>query len=274
MNYHNGCSGKFKGFRTIRRTCRIKLSFVALPCDREGNQPTGDFESRPQSSESDESNPWFPFRSRTEFKLANFLYRKVQMSQTNIDELMDYWAETLLDHDGEPPFADHNDLFSVIDEIKHGDAPWSSFSVSYDGDVPEQNVPSWMKKEYEVWYRDPRTVAHNILKNPAFKESFDYVPFQEYDASGKRRLQNLMSANWAWRQADKIIAEDSTNKGSMFVPIILGSDKTTVSVATGQNEYYPLYMSIGNLSNSARRAHCESVIPIGFLAIPKGAFLQ
>jgi hypothetical protein len=32
----------------------------------------------------------------------------------------------------------------------------------------------------------------------------------------------------------------------MFAPVILGSDKTTVSVATGQNEYYPLYAGIGN----------------------------
>jgi hypothetical protein len=30
-----------------------------------------------------------------------------------------------------------------------------------------------------------------------------------------------------------IIAQDPDTHGSMFVPIILGSDKTTVSVATG-----------------------------------------
>jgi hypothetical protein len=56
----------------------------------------------------------------------------------------------------------------------------------------------------------------------------------------------------------------------MFCPVVLGSDKTTVSVATGQNEYYPLYASLGNLHNNVRRAHRESVIPLAFLAIPKG----
>jgi hypothetical protein len=55
----------------------------------------------------------------------------------------------------------------------------------------------------------------------------------------------------------------------MFVPIILGSDKTTVSVATGHNEYYPLYLSIGNVYNSIRRAHNHAVALISFLAIPK-----
>jgi Plavaka transposase len=55
----------------------------------------------------------------------------------------------------------------------------------------------------------------------------------------------------------------------MFVPIILGSDKTVVSVATGHNEFWPLYMSIGNVHNKARRAHGTAVVLIGFLSIPK-----
>ena len=51
-----------------------------------------------------------------------------------------------------------------------------------------------------------------------------------------------------------LIAEDALTHGSVFVPVILGSDKTAVSVATGQNEYYPLYGSIGNVHNTVRCA--------------------
>ena len=67
-----------------------------------------------------------------------------------------------------------------------------------------------------------------------------------------------------------MISKDERTHGSMSVTILLGSDKTTVSVATGQNDYYPLYMSVGNISNRARRAHEDGVVVIGFLAIPKG----
>lgn len=67
-----------------------------------------------------------------------------------------------------------------------------------------------------------------------------------------------------------MISEDPLTHGSMFVPIILGSDKTTVSVATGQNDYYPLYLSIGNVQNHMRRAHKNALVVIGFLPIPKG----
>ena len=54
----------------------------------------------------------------------------------------------------------------------------------------------------------------------------------------------------------------------MFVPIILGSDKTTVSVATGHNQYWPVYMSIGNIHNNVRHAHRNGLVLLGFLAIP------
>jgi hypothetical protein len=55
----------------------------------------------------------------------------------------------------------------------------------------------------------------------------------------------------------------------MFVPIVMGSDKTTVSVASGHQEYHPVYISLGNISNIARRAHGSGMIPVAFLPIPK-----
>jgi hypothetical protein len=69
-----------------------------------------------------------------------------------------------------------------------------------------------------------------------------------------------------------MLAEDPANIGSMFVPIILGSDKTTVSVATGHSEFYPLYLSIGNVHNNVRCAHRNALVLIGFLAIPKSTY--
>jgi hypothetical protein len=55
----------------------------------------------------------------------------------------------------------------------------------------------------------------------------------------------------------------------MYCPIILGSDKTIVSVGTGHVEYHPLYISISNPHNTVRCAHRNAVILIAFLAIPK-----
>ena len=56
----------------------------------------------------------------------------------------------------------------------------------------------------------------------------------------------------------------------MLATVIAGSDKTTVSVATGNQEFHPVYMSLGVFHNDVRRGHQNGVLPIAFLAIPKG----
>lgn len=62
-------------------------------------------------------------------------------------------------------------------------------------------------------------------------------------------------------------------KGAILIPVISSSDKTTVSAMTGHQEYHPVYVSPGNLSNTARRGHGIGVLPIAFLPIPKGSVI-
>jgi len=59
----------------------------------------------------------------------------------------------------------------------------------------------------------------------------------------------------------------------MFLPIVAGSDKTTVSVGTGSQSFHPVYQSPGCITNTARRAHGNGMLPVGFLPIPKGILL-
>jgi len=59
----------------------------------------------------------------------------------------------------------------------------------------------------------------------------------------------------------------------MFVLVILGSNKTTISVATGHTKYWPLYASIGNIYNSSRWVHGLGLVLVVFLAIPKSMLL-
>jgi hypothetical protein len=66
-----------------------------------------------------------------------------------------------------------------------------------------------------------------------------------------------------------MIAQDPTTHGATFVPIILGSDKTTVLVATGQMDYYLLYLSIGNLHNNIHQSHRGGIALIAFFVIAK-----
>ncbi|KAG2138127.1 hypothetical protein BD769DRAFT_1626613 [Suillus cothurnatus] len=135
------------------------------------------------------------------------------------------------------------DLYATIDAIPLGEVKWESFLCLYTGEKPEGSYPPWMDGTFDVWYQDPHQVERST--------TIDF-----------------MSANWAWDQADTI-SKDPDTIGATFVPVILGSDKITVSVGTGNNEYYLLYLSIGNVHNNVQRAHQNTVAVIGFLAMPK-----
>jgi hypothetical protein len=131
------------------------------------------------------------------------------MSAGKIDILLNLWAATLAQHNDEPPFKDHRDLFSTIDSTPLGGTPWTSFSMTYDGEKPDGPVPSWMEETYDIWYRDPHALVCDMLANPEFDGGFDYTPYKEFKASkdrdidpdSDRRFYNFMSGTWAWNQA-------------------------------------------------------------------------
>ena len=119
--------------------------------------------------------------SRSQFETAEFLFRRVQMSAGNIDELLMLWEAS-----GSEPFVDHVHVYNTIDAIPVGGVPWQNFSVSYNGPRPETNVPPWMEQTYEVYFRDPHQLILNMLANPTFAEDFDYTPLQEFNTKGSR----------------------------------------------------------------------------------------
>jgi hypothetical protein len=217
------------------------------------------------------------------------MYSKNQMSADDIDKILHLWGVTLAVHNDNPPFADHRDLYKTIDATPLGDVTWQSFSLQYNGDKPAGQCPLWMEQSHEVWFRDPYTVVKNMLANPDFKHSIDYTLYHEFEEKGEQRCyKDFMSGDWAWQQAVYIfcgyynlilislqdqIAQDLKMHGAAFVPIIVGSNKTTVSVATGQNNYYPLYLSIGNVHNNIQHSHRNALALIRFLAIPKSMLL-
>lgn len=232
---------------------------------------------------------WFPFNSRVGFELADFIFTEAELSRKKTDQLLEILAATLIPYGALPPIADHMDLLRQIDSIPLGDVPWECFSLSYDNPPPKtDHPPEWKITEYEVWFRNPCEVIKGILSNPEFNGHIDYSAYREFE-DFQCRYCDMMSGDWVWRQSVRcivgellllvtsgqdIISTDPSTHGAMFVLIILRSDKTTVSVATGQNEYYPLYLSIGNVQNHMRRAHKNALVVIGFLPIPKGKKLN
>ncbi|KAK0454507.1 hypothetical protein EV421DRAFT_1887139 [Armillaria borealis] len=195
------------------------------------------------------SDGFTPFEHRSSFELADLIYRWEQMSAANINDLLQIWASMTHEATIEPPFSNANDLYKTIDAITVGEVPWQSFKVSYGGALPEgRDSEPWMTMEYEI--------LQHQLGNPDFVNEIDLA------------LKRVYDSNWSWQQADEL-AKNEDNHGTVFCPAILESDKTTVSVATGQNEYYPAYISNGLIHNNIRQAHRNGLALFAFLAIPK-----
>ncbi|KIL54650.1 hypothetical protein M378DRAFT_92135 [Amanita muscaria Koide BX008] len=227
----------------------------------------------PPPWEDPQPNDFSPFSDLEDFQMAELLYSRTKMPRRQISDLMQILARKFAkvgNPDTDPPFADCDELYAMIDSIEHGDIAWESFNVSYSGEVTTENDAPWKHDSYDVWFRDPLAVLKQQLSNREFSHDMDFAPKKVREKrTGKRRYQDFMSGNWAWRQADIRVAENPDNAGVTFCPVILGSDKTTVSIATGQNDYYPLYLSNGLIYNNIRRAHRQGVTLIAFLAIPK-----
>lgn len=270
-------------------TCNIDDVYPAQPCDEDGDFLP--FDSPPLDLADDDTTSYSPFANREAFELAELLFCKEEMSKGNTDTLLDLWARqnaSLGLGDGANIFTNTKELFATIDSIKHSNAPWRSVCLQYSGPL-DNDAPMWKRAKYELVVRDTHTVVTNMLQNPGFRGHFDYAPFQEFVSPDNARYSNGMSGQWAYNTAVSIfpslcsylsnidaqteIAQDPNTHHAMLVPVLLGSDKTTTSVATGHTEFHPVYLGILNTHNTVRRAHQDAILPVAFLPIPKSMSL-
>ncbi len=172
--------------------------YIGKPCDKDGNVlPDG---MPPPPFLYGPADDFTPYEHCAAFELADLVYRRNQMPAGQLNNLLQIWCSTM-QNGADPPFANTDDLYQTIDATNIGSMPWQSFTISYGGDMGPGEPPSWKIAEYEIFYRDPHTILLNQLSNQDFAAEMDFAPKRVTDAQGKRRYQDFMSGNWAWRQA-------------------------------------------------------------------------
>ncbi|KAG2144440.1 uncharacterized protein EDB93DRAFT_1241288 [Suillus bovinus] len=107
-----------------------------------------------------------------------------------------------------------------IDELPHGPG-WSCRKITVRGNLEDENGAP-LQEELKLWSCDPVECVKELIGNPFFKEDMAYSPARAYaDHTGQHRQKALP-------------------KGAMIAPIILSSDKTSLSQFKGDKSAWPL----------------------------------
>ena len=58
-----------------------------------------------------------------------------------------------------------------------------------------------MTETYELCTRDSKILLHHQLATTDFANTFTPRPYRQFDHRGDRVWSNLMSGDWAWKEA-------------------------------------------------------------------------
>ncbi|KIJ57496.1 hypothetical protein HYDPIDRAFT_48255, partial [Hydnomerulius pinastri MD-312] len=140
------------------------------------------------------------------------------------------------------------------------------------------DVPRWNYQEIKVgsyrtksplilYWRDGLEVVKHLFSNPVFAQCIDLAPYQEYEETpqGPERVYGeFMSADLAWN------IQSGLPEGHSFLGVISASDKTPLTIGTGNKEMHPLLLSIANIHAGVRmKATSHSFALAAYLPIPK-----
>jgi hypothetical protein len=91
-------------------------------------------------------------------------------------------------------------MYKTIEAIQTGSLPFKTHHLFYKGPKPLTPL-HWMEGAYEIDAHDVLAVIQDQLAMSAFKDQFDNVPYKEFNNKGECIWSNLMSAQWAFKQA-------------------------------------------------------------------------
>jgi hypothetical protein len=145
---------------------------------------------------------WTPFEDRLAYDWAHYHYVSLQSLAAKIAEGLNLWSAMAFKHGSSTgaPWKTAKDMYKTIDAIQTGSLPFKTHCLFYKGLKPS-TPPHWMEEVYKLDARDVLAIVRDQLAMPAFKDQFDYAPYKEFNNKGECIWSNLMSAQWAFKQA-------------------------------------------------------------------------
>ncbi|KAG8769586.1 hypothetical protein FRC12_004876 [Ceratobasidium sp. 428] len=116
----------------------------------------------------------------------------------------------------------------------------------------------------DLWKRNIIDILVYLLSDRRFIPHIWFAPEKHYDSETKenRIYGEMWSGKWWWRMQN-ILGQYAT-----VVPIIISTDKTKLTVFSGNQKAWPVYITIGNISKKIRGCPSErATLLLGYIPV-------
>jgi hypothetical protein len=136
----------------------------------------------------EDRNPWSPFRSAHDFKLARWFIENAT-PKTGIDK---FFNMGLAASDGS--FSSGHTLRKLISkmDIDIGENSWSTQEMEFCGSTET------------LYYRNPVQIISYLLRQRAYVNDLVYAPIREFNTDGERVYSEMHTAEWWWETQVKL----------------------------------------------------------------------
>ncbi|KAG1808474.1 hypothetical protein EV424DRAFT_1574242 [Suillus variegatus] len=186
-------------------------------------------------------NHYYPFSGRRDWEVALWLLRS-GLSMAKVDSFLSLEMIKSL---------------PLSFQILPGGPPWMS-----------QVIPTAhpTKSPVILYWRDPLECIASLLNHPFFHDRMDFTPRRVYATAQRlcRVYSEWMTGDNAWNM------QSALPGGATLLGTILSSDKTNISMMTGDRVAHPLLISLANIHMSTRlKSSSNAFVLTALLPVPK-----
>ncbi|KAI5984418.1 hypothetical protein EDD15DRAFT_2177214 [Pisolithus albus] len=206
-----------------------------------------------QYAEKRRENIYFPWASRQEWEFASWLLRS-RLSMAAIDNLLSLEIIKSVPLS----FRSAKELRSRAETLPPGPL-WLCETLTTE--YPTKEPPL-------LFYRNPIECLQALLSHPHFESHISFVPRRVWTCAAKicRIYDEWLSGDRAWSM------QEALPPGATLLGVVLSSDKTNISVMSGNCMAHPLLISLANIDKHIRsKTSLHAYLLLALLPIAKFA---